>query len=98
MSSTSYEITFSNMSSEEKGKIRYVGDWTLTKLQEQARQYINSNISSENKRVREKLKTDITKSKSLNGLLTDSLCLHHSSKFKEILEITDEKQYRTHRG
>ena len=87
--------TFSSMSNEEKGKIRYVGGWTLRKLQEQARRYINSNISSESKQVREKLKTEITKSKILNGLLTNSLCLHHSSKFKETLEITDEKQYRT---
>ena len=83
------------MSNEEKGKIRYVGGWTLRKLQEQARRYINSNISSESKQVRGKLKTEITKSKILNGLLTNSLCLHHSSKFKETLEITDEKQYRT---
>ena len=57
--------------------------------------YINSNNSSESKQVREKLKTERTKSKILNGLLTNSLCLHHSSKFKETLEITDEKQHRT---
>eukprot|EP00112_Aurelia_sp_Birch-Aquarium-sp1_P020152 Seg5128.1 transcript_id=Seg5128.1/GoldUCD/mRNA.D3Y31 product="ATP-dependent DNA helicase PIF1" protein_id=Seg5128.1/GoldUCD/D3Y31 len=41
--------SFENLTSGEKGKIRYVGGWALKKLLDAARRYITVNVTSENK-------------------------------------------------
>ena len=52
-----------NMTSDEKGKIRYVGGWALKKSIEKAKRYIETNVTSVNPSVREQLKHEIMKLK-----------------------------------
>ena len=51
------------MTSNEKGKIRYVGGWAFKKSIEKAKCYIETNVTSVNPSVREQLKHEIMKLK-----------------------------------
>lgn len=86
---------FSDFSLEEKGKIRYISGWVLKRLWEKGRLYINGNITSESKEVRDRIKNEILQCKILNGLMQTYVSLQQSSFCKETLEITESKQYRT---
>ena len=56
---------FSDFTLEEKGKIRYISGWVLKRLWEKGRSYINGNITSENKKVRDQVKSEILQCKIL---------------------------------
>lgn len=86
---------FSDFTLEEKGKIRYISGWVLKRLWEKGRLYINGNITSESKEVRDRIKNEILQCKILNGLMQTYVSLQQSSFCKETLEITESKQYRT---
>ena len=84
-----------NMSSDEKGKIRYVGGWVFKKVMLKAKRYIEANITSSNLTVREQLMTEVMKVKIIEGLIASSLALHEHSEHQDSLKITDEKQNRS---
>ena len=84
-----------NMSSDEKGKIRYVGGWVFRKVMLKAKRYIEANITSSNLTVREQLMTEIMKVKIIESLIASSLALHEHSEHQDSLKITNEKQNRS---
>ena len=65
-----------NMSSDEKGKIRYVGGWVFKKVMLKAKRYIEANITSSNLTVREQLMTEVMKVKIIEGLIASSQMLY----------------------
>lgn len=88
--------SFENLTSGEKGKIRYVGGWALKKLLDAARRYITVNVTSENKDVRQNLKKNIVQSQLLQCMLCSESALRETSNYKESLDVTSGKQFRTH--
>ena len=84
-----------NMSSDEIGKIRYVGGWVFKKVMLKAKRYIEANITSSNLTVREQLMTEVMKVKIVESLIASSLALHEHSEHQDSLKITDEKQNRS---
>ena len=84
-----------NMTPGEKGKIRYVGGWTLKKLWENSRRYINNNVTSHSPDVHYRVKEEIMKFKIINYLFSNASALQEHSKYKESLEVTAEKQYQS---
>ncbi len=89
-------ISFENLTAGEKGRIRYVGGWTLKRLLDAARRYITINLTTRNKDVRIQLKKNIVKVKLLQGMLCSESALRESSNYKESLNVTSAKQFRTH--
>ena len=86
-----------NMSSDEKGKIRYVGGWVFKKVMLKVKRYIEANITSSNLTVREQLMTEVMKVKIIESLTGSSLALHEHSEHQDSLKITDEKQNKSQR-
>ena len=84
-----------NMTSDEKGKIRYVGGWALKKSIEKAKRYIETNITSVNPSIREQLKHEIMKLKITESLLANSVALDEHSEYQDSLTVIDNKQNRS---
>jgi hypothetical protein len=86
-----------DMDEQGKGKIRFIGGWVASRLLKASRLYISSNMNSEGKVVLEKVQKEISKLKVLENLIVvpyDILC--KDTKYPETLNVTEERQYRTH--
>lgn len=86
-----------DMDEQGKGKIRFIGGWVASRLLKASRSYIHSNMNSEGKVVLEKVKKEIIKLIVLENLIVvpyDILC--KETKYPETLNVTEERQYRTH--
>ena len=80
-----------NMTSDKKGKTRYVGGWAFKK----AKHYIETNVTSVNPSVHEQLKCEIIKLKITESLLANSVTLHEHSEYQDSLTVIDNKQNRS---
>ena len=84
-----------DMSKEGKGKVRYVGGWTIVKLIYFFKKYITTNSTSSNTRVRQEMRRRYMWINMLESLLLQSANIHESSAYKDTLTVTDVKQYRS---
>ena len=66
------EINVWNMSEEGKGKVRYVGGWTLIKLIYGYKRYITQNVASNNPKVRQEMNQRYLYVTVLESLLVQS--------------------------
>lgn len=83
-----------NMSEDGKGKVRYVGGWTLIKLIYGYKRYITQNIASNNPRVRQEMNQRYLYVNMLESLLAQSTNIHVCTEYEGTLSVTDTKQYR----
>jgi ATP-dependent DNA helicase PIF1 len=83
-----------DMSEDGKGKVRYVGGWTIIKLIYGHKRYITQNIASNNQKVRQEMSQRYLYIFVLESLLAHSSNIHSSTEYKGTLSVTDMKQYR----
>ena len=83
-----------NMSEEGKGKVRYVGGWTLIKLIYGYKRYITQNVASNNSKVRQEMNQRYLYVTVLESLLVQSSNIHECTEYEGTLSVTDTKQYR----
>ena len=67
--------------------------WTLRKLWENSRRYIDNNVTSQSPDVQFRVK-EMMKFKIINSLLSNASALQDHSKYTESLVVTAEKEYR----
>ena len=82
------------MSEEGKGKVRYVGEWTLLKLIYGYKRYITQNVASNNSKVRQEMNQRYLYVTVLESLLVQSSNIHECTEYEGTLSVTDTKQYR----
>ncbi|XP_070532887.1 uncharacterized protein [Ptychodera flava] len=92
--STDHRNSSENMTNEGKGKVRFVGGWTVAKEREKNRRYLKGNIGSTDAEVRRNLRRAYTKKVLLDSVTVPAAAIATNTAYPETLSFTQHKQNR----
>ena len=85
----------SDMGSDGRGKIRYLGGWATHKLLEKSRRYVVENKSSTSREVLDKVVKEMKKITLIeDNVVVSSHFVQENSDVPETLRVTESRQYR----